>query len=235
MTDTKASRKWLEELALELRQRDVSGRDTGDAVADVESYCADSGQTPGEAFGDPAAYAATLPLPRRAPWSSRRRLMALVPVTVQVLGLLVLLPGLFALKDGAAVSLSAYFLLLAITTAGCLIFAGMNLDKLARRPLLTVVGLLPFTAVVFGLTLLEQSTEAPSITLPALVTLLIGFLALVAGSLLGQLRGNEQDPIVKPVGSNRPAARRGQRVTLVINWGLFAGAALFSAGWLVFA
>lgn len=205
MTDTKASRKWLEELVLELRQRNVSGGDTGDAVADVESYCA------------------------------RRRLIALVPVTVQVLGLLVLFPGLFALKDGAAVNLSVYFLLVAITTAGCLIFAGVNLDNLARRPLLGVVVLLLFNAVVLGLTLLEQSTDAPSITLPALVTLLIGSLALVAGSLLGQLRGNEQDPIVKPVGSNRPAVRRGQRITLVINWGLFAGATLFSAGWLVFA
>ncbi|WP_026817976.1 hypothetical protein [Arthrobacter castelli] len=234
MAGTKSSRKWLDDLALKLRQRNVSGRDTGDAVAHVESYCADSGESPAQAFGDPVVYAATLPLPRRRPWSTRQKLVGLVPVTLQVLGLLVLLPGLFSLTDGAVVNLSAYFLLLAIMTAGCLILAGVHLDKLARQPLLAVVVLLPFTGIVLALTLLEQGTNVPSITLPAVATMLIGFSMLLAGSILGQLRGNEQDPVVKPVGSNHAATLRGQLVTLIINWALPAGAVLFSAGWLAF-
>jgi len=44
---------WLRDFALLLRLRGVDGARMGDALAEVESYCDDSGQEPKEAFGEP--------------------------------------------------------------------------------------------------------------------------------------------------------------------------------------
>ncbi|MBP2412111.1 hypothetical protein JOF48_000910 [Arthrobacter stackebrandtii] len=59
-TNTPATRKWVDELTLELRLKDVSGRSIGDALATVQEFLADSGQAPQEAFGTPREYAARL-------------------------------------------------------------------------------------------------------------------------------------------------------------------------------
>jgi hypothetical protein len=49
---------WQNAFVAELRLRDVPGRAIGDALAEVEAHCADSGQDAGTAFGEPMAYAA---------------------------------------------------------------------------------------------------------------------------------------------------------------------------------
>ncbi|HEY0000206.1 MAG TPA: hypothetical protein VGB74_07115 [Actinoplanes sp.] len=51
---------WRDALIAELRMRDVSGIRIGEALAEVDAFCADSGQTPAEAFGDPVEYAKSL-------------------------------------------------------------------------------------------------------------------------------------------------------------------------------
>lgn len=60
---------WQDAFVAELRLRDVPGRAIGDALAEVEAHCADSGQDAGTAFGEPVAYAAQraeqLPTDRR--------------------------------------------------------------------------------------------------------------------------------------------------------------------------
>ena len=55
---------WESDFVLRLRMSNVSGRDIGDALQQVRAHCAESGQTPREAFGDPLAYADSLPLKR---------------------------------------------------------------------------------------------------------------------------------------------------------------------------
>lgn len=57
---TATNKKWLDELTLELRLNDASGKQIGDALATVEEFLADSGQSPAEAFGTPRSYAAQL-------------------------------------------------------------------------------------------------------------------------------------------------------------------------------
>ncbi|WP_040160711.1 hypothetical protein [Nigerium massiliense] len=69
---------WLNRFAAELRLRGATGAQTGDALAEVESFVADSGQTPQEAFGDPRAYAETVMPAERA--ESRRSLAGVVAV-----------------------------------------------------------------------------------------------------------------------------------------------------------
>lgn len=60
---------WRDAFVLELRLRDVPGPAIGDALAEVEAHCAQSGETPQQAFGDPQTYAAAIAdvLPHVAP------------------------------------------------------------------------------------------------------------------------------------------------------------------------
>jgi hypothetical protein len=50
--------EWRDAFVTELRLRDVPGTQVGEALAEVDAHCTDSGQTPAEAFGDPVSYAA---------------------------------------------------------------------------------------------------------------------------------------------------------------------------------
>lgn len=59
---TTQEQKWLDALIIELRLRDVSGTGIGDVLATVKEFVADSGESPQEAFGSPAEYAASLDL-----------------------------------------------------------------------------------------------------------------------------------------------------------------------------
>ncbi len=51
---------WREELVLALRAHDVLGTRIGEALAEVDAHCAESGQSPEQAFGPPDVYGASL-------------------------------------------------------------------------------------------------------------------------------------------------------------------------------
>lgn len=57
---TTDSRTYREQLLLALRLRDVPGARIGEALAEVESHVAETGEDPAEAFGPPAQYADSL-------------------------------------------------------------------------------------------------------------------------------------------------------------------------------
>jgi hypothetical protein len=57
---------WREAFLVEARLRRLPGTEIGEALAEIDTYCADSGVDPAEAFGEPAEYAATLAHGRRA-------------------------------------------------------------------------------------------------------------------------------------------------------------------------
>jgi hypothetical protein len=48
---------WRDNFVIALRLRNISGSHIGDALAQVDAHCTDSGEAPEEAFGDPVAYA----------------------------------------------------------------------------------------------------------------------------------------------------------------------------------
>lgn len=56
----KEHKEWCDAFVLELRLRDVPGTVIGDHLAEVETHCRESGQTPHEAFGEPVEYARRL-------------------------------------------------------------------------------------------------------------------------------------------------------------------------------
>ena len=53
----RAHREWCDAFVLELRLRDVPGPVIGERLGEVEGHCADTGEPPATAFGDPTDYA----------------------------------------------------------------------------------------------------------------------------------------------------------------------------------
>lgn len=88
---------WRDAFLLQLRLRDVSGAAIGDALAQVDAHCAESGDEPEQAFGEPVAYADSLAglLTRSRP---TRPVQAAVLAAGTVVGANALLSGV----DGAA-------------------------------------------------------------------------------------------------------------------------------------
>ncbi|MGO1385454.1 MAG: hypothetical protein ACTHU1_11800, partial [Arachnia sp.] len=60
---------WREAFVLELRLQGASGSTLADALSEVETHCADSGESALEAFGDPVEYAGALDLPDESRWT----------------------------------------------------------------------------------------------------------------------------------------------------------------------
>lgn len=82
---------WAESFCLELRLLGVEGTHIGEALSEVESHCTDSGQSALLAFGPPVEYARSLQLPVDGDHGPRAVLRLLVPVSVQVLGMLLVI------------------------------------------------------------------------------------------------------------------------------------------------
>jgi len=99
---------WRDAFVLRLRLLDTRGAVIGDALAQVDSHCAETGEKPDAAFGDPDEYARTvaaaLPATARvvppSPWNTA----ALAAGTM--LGVLGVLSGTAALADGSPGTLS---------------------------------------------------------------------------------------------------------------------------------
>lgn len=78
---------WAEELLVELRLQGVSGTMIGEALTEVESHCAESGERAEDAFGDATGYARSLGLPRSPDESATAVAAAVIPVVVQLVGM----------------------------------------------------------------------------------------------------------------------------------------------------
>lgn len=94
--------RWQRDVALLLRHRGADGARIGDVLAEVEAHCADSGQTPREAFGEPADYAASLHLPTTKPtnWTTT----VILPVLGLVIGINLTLRAVLHWSSGVAIS-----------------------------------------------------------------------------------------------------------------------------------
>jgi len=94
--------RWQRDVALLLRHRGADGARIGDVLAEVEAHCADSGQTPREAFGEPADYAASLHLPTTKPtnWTTT----VILPVLGLVIGISLTLRAVLHWSSGVAIS-----------------------------------------------------------------------------------------------------------------------------------
>ncbi len=125
---TTDSRTYREQLLLALRLRDVPGARIGEALAEVESHVAETGEDPVEAFGPATAYADALATtgagaPVRPWWRWLTGADALVAVTCGVGGWL-LASGVGGLSGGTAATFGLPAPLCALVGAVLLLATG---------------------------------------------------------------------------------------------------------------
>ena len=204
---------WQQELVLALRLRDVDGRRIGEVLAEVEAHCADSGQSPAEAFGDPEAYAAEVtPAGRRLPVRSWLPQAVATP-----LGVVALLEGTAALVDGGDAALTAGGLLSLLATVVMVAAVVLRFDDVVRRPWRSWLAI----SVAFaGVIVLPVLLPAVVVTLPARPLLVAGLLLLAAWWRPGGA-SSDADRVVDPrTGTAVPLPPAAEVALRVLRWGL---------------
>ncbi|HYN94703.1 MAG TPA: hypothetical protein VES42_12715 [Pilimelia sp.] len=212
--------EWRDAFLLEARMHQVPGDRIGEALAEIDAHCADSGQEPAEAFGDPVRYAGELA--RSAPPAAGRagpgrELLGHVRTAVATLaGIAGILSGVDALADGERGVLTAGQLAsVAAGTAGIAYIGGVVLRPGRRggRWHLPV-------AVMASLALMmlpQVWWRAPALRAPAWLLLAAGLCVLaVAWSPLASGRV-VADPVVDPRTGREPF-RAPRWLRLVGSW-----------------
>lgn len=203
---------WREAFVIELRLRAVAGRHIGDLLAEVDAHCAESGEDPLTAFGEPREYAAVM-----AGAQSRPSLATPWPELVgqvarggaSIAGGALLLAGLAGLVHGGGrASVSNGLLCSAVVSLAVFTALLRRLDLLVTRPVRGAVALATAMAILVLPAALWHGT---ALTMPAWVALLVGAV-LGAAVWLGAAR--TPDRIVDP--------RTGQEPEVGPRWSLWA-------------
>ncbi|MDT0529435.1 hypothetical protein RM555_10595 [Micromonospora sp. DSM 115977] len=209
-----AHQKWCDDFVIELRLRDVPGPVIGEHLGEVEAHCAETGETPSEAFGDPTDYARRLhesgsPAPVSGVWKIT------VLSAAQVLAMLVGTAAVAPWARGERLSYNA----VQLACLGVFLLVLLSLPKLLsplmRHPLavgLPLAALVPLVAV--------GAAAAGRLGLPAVLTLpapalslglfvVVGVLAFVEHRELA--RDGDGDLVTSPFAPVPGAPRVGER------------------------
>lgn len=224
--------RWSTDFVLALRERNVPGTDIGDALAHVESFCADSGESASDAFGDPAEYAASLAFapvadePLLTNWQLAAALLGMATF-------LVLPDAVVAWTHGERVEIGATDLAILAVMAGIFVALVRNLDALLRRSLRwgLVVGTVPLLASVALALLVAKAFPGATLTLPPQPLALVAAAVLVAPALVQLVRGTTPpaDLLVDPFENPEHAHRRNRRWGAATAWALPLCAVLATA------
>lgn len=191
--------KWIDEMVVELRLRDVRGSAIGDAVAAVEGHCAESGESAREAFGDPREYARSLAVPPSQLGSTTPTEWArvLAPVLAGVVGLGLATSVAPAARRGTGVQVTWGDLL---SLVALLAFVALTMRVLRAVLQHRVGGALYLGGAVTVLSVLPLLVRAPAASLPLWLAAVIT-VVLLAWSVVGLARGSREwaDPVVDPM------------------------------------
>lgn len=215
-----AADQWRDAFAVQLRLRNVPGAKIGEALAEVDTHCADAGQSPLEAFGDPQAYAETLsaglgsPTTPRTPVSRKDALTTLSTLA----GIVCLLEGVDSTAHSLPGTLTAGHLAGVIAgTAGVAAILTLLFRTSHRRVKWLLI---PVTFVsVSAMFYVQAAWETPLIHAPGWLLLTIGVLSLAVAwfpLMSGRLL---TDRIVDPrTGAEPYPATR--LILAIVRWGL---------------
>ena len=200
---------WENDFVVELRLLDVNGKHIGEALEQVRSHCADSGEDARETFGDPVAYARSLELPTGtgSPWRM------LLSTAGGLVGMFLSWWSFSAWLDGQQFGLTVGQVVVALVM--------VLLAPLLLRHLRTVVEH-PWLAIPLAVVVLLAAVAAPVlltgvvVRLPALAMTGIGVALVVGTAVWDHRRAGDADPVLSPV----PAAveRPGRTATLLGVW-----------------
>lgn len=185
--------RWAESAIVELRLRDADGVTIGAALAEVESHMAESDADIRDEFGEPAAYAASLSLPKNVTQPKIDALLTVARSLTVGFGAFLLTSGLLDLRDGETnlpLSVVVAFVLAVGCVCAALAVGNRFLRWVIEHPLIAAPGviLLGIAMVVASLAL-----PKPEISAPAWVTITIGGSLLLIG-LLWVRANRKRDP-----------------------------------------
>lgn len=215
---------WRQALLMELRMRDIPGVRIGEILAEVDSHCADSGEDPRDAFGDPLAYARSFDMPR--PNRSGQVVRGAVQTFAGLGGILGLLEGATSLIDGEPAVISGGHVV-AAAIGGCAIAAYLLLRRAAALPAVVFIGML-------GIMLPITLWRSPIAELPAGPLTAVGAGLFLTGFWSIMFKRLDADLIVDPR-SGTTAEQPPRWLMPLLRWWLPAMLLLIIAGWLIAA
>ncbi len=187
---------WAQAFVVELRLRGVRGPAIGAALAEVEAHCSESGESAGEAFGDPTAYAVALDPHDTVAVDWPRELLHSGSGLV---GMLVTLAAVGSLQAGTPVDLTWGVLgVLALVVTGAALLArhaDTVLRTVVRRWWVAPVGGAATAAAFAAVLLAGRRTLAE---LPAVAVLVVGLAVILAHTVASLRRTDLEDPVVGP-------------------------------------
>ncbi|MGA8993531.1 MAG: hypothetical protein WB441_04395 [Nocardioidaceae bacterium] len=195
---------WSEAFLIELRVRGVAGSQIGAALAEVETHCAESGETAHAAFGDARSYATALDLPPSPDQTASLR-DELPSGGLGLGGMLLTLAAVGAWRSGTGVDVTvgsvAVLVILIVGIALIVRYAAPLLRAIATNPWFAIVFAVAPVAVFVGVLLLFGRTVL--LTMPMAPSLVVGVLALAASTFLALRRaGTLEDPVVGPAAAD---------------------------------
>jgi len=212
---------WRDELVVALRMRDVTGARIGEILAEVEEFCADSGQDAPTAFGAARAYAESLVTGDEG---ARRGLGGDVRAVGQVLvgfvGLVVVLTCV--VDDGPDLVVTVGWLLaLPLVLAASvltvrLVGRGVGAGWRGLAAPVVIAVLTPVAAVALGLLL-----TTPVATIPDSVAIAVGAVLLVGDAVVGTVRARRRpsaDLVTAPGADPAETRRRNVRADTLTAW-----------------
>ncbi len=217
-------RRWRDDFILALRLRDAAGAQIGDALAQVESYCAESGDTAAEAFGDAREYAQSLPLPPGPVAGPDVAPGQLTRIGIAVTGMLTTVAAAsgWAAGEPATVTVgqvvSVALVLFGAVLVIRMIDAVTRLIVTATRPFwLGLAVVLPVIGVNIAVVLL---LDQPLMEIPAAPMLAVGLLLLLAPSIWETLKGVsvDADVVAGPFDDPEAIRRRNARGARLSTW-----------------
>lgn len=203
-------KKWLDELTLELRLRDVSGDRIGDTLATVKEFLADSGERAQDAFGTPGEYAASLNLPGDPAATQITKFVAR-----SAIGLVAFLAFTQATWPWAAretLDVGVVQLVWLAVPALAVICLPLYFDALIRRLWIFIVAAFVCAAAgVLAAVSAPQTSSSAWLSLDPLLVLTVTGVIMIAISVINTvtaMKDDDDDPIREPLGD--PAVTRRQ-------------------------
>jgi hypothetical protein len=172
--------EWRDGFLTQARLLEVPGPAIGEALAEVETHCADSGERPDQAFGAPDAYARALARGLRTPTRSARRARSLLLAASALAGIFLLLAGASAVPLHEPARITAGDLVSVVLGAlavSAIVDLGLAVRARGSQTLVVGACLGGFVAAVLPRLLWRQ----PLTDLPVAVALGAGVLLLLAG------------------------------------------------------
>lgn len=227
--------RWCGDFVLELRMRDVPGAVIGERLAEVEGHCAETGEAPSVAFGDPSQYAARID-DNSAPQRTSGVWTVTAAGSTQVLAMLVGTSAVTAWARGDALTYNLGQVLCLAATLLVLLSLPLMLRPMTRHP--WTIGA-PLVAVVVlgagGAALSARSDLATIAELPApviAIALFVVVLALAWVEYRELTRDTDGDLVTSPL----PAVpEQANATTSRRRWTTLAPVCLVPAAYLVFA